>query len=115
MSSSMKSPQQTRECPTAAERRAIKRHHAMLCRERGADVSYDEACDDWFENHAVKWREERQRRMLTLQRSEIERHKWIESEKARRDLGRDAVLDWISRYAANWRDWFESEENLLTS
>ncbi|MGH6751125.1 MAG: hypothetical protein ACREDP_03075, partial [Bradyrhizobium sp.] len=28
----------------------------------------------------------------------MERHKWIESEKARCDLGTPAVLDWVDRY-----------------
>lgn len=28
----------------------------------------------------------------------MERHKWIESEKARCDLGMPAVLDWVDRY-----------------
>ncbi|MCS6970212.1 MAG: hypothetical protein RMM29_02710 [Planctomycetota bacterium] len=32
----------------------------------------------------------------------IDRHKWIESERARRDLGKNAVDDWIERY---WRGW----------
>jgi hypothetical protein len=34
---------------------------------------------------------------------EIQRHKWIESEKAGRDLGQEAVLDWIHRYAESFR------------
>ena len=38
-----------------------------------------------------------------MQRQEILRHKWIESEKAGRDLGQEAVLDWIRRYAALFR------------
>jgi len=36
---------------------------------------------------------------LESQAQEIERHKWIESEKAGRDLGIEAVIDWILRYA----------------
>ncbi len=40
---------------------------------------------------------------LALQREEILRHKWIESEKAGRDLGQDAVLDWIVNHARAFR------------
>jgi hypothetical protein len=40
------------------------------------------------------------RRYLELQDREIEKHKWIESEKAGRDLGSEAVIDWIHKYAA---------------
>jgi uncharacterized lipoprotein YddW (UPF0748 family) len=39
----------------------------------------------------------------SLQLEEIKRHKWIESEKAGRDLGQDAVIDWIERYAESFR------------
>jgi len=38
-----------------------------------------------------------------LQVKEIQRHKWIESEKAGKDLGQEAVLDWIQRHAADFR------------
>lgn len=36
--------------------------------------------------------------------AEMEKHKWIESEKAGRDLGQEAYFDWIARYARLWRD-----------
>jgi hypothetical protein len=39
------------------------------------------------------------KRYLETQNSEIQRHKWIESEKAGKDLGVDAVIDWIKKYA----------------
>jgi hypothetical protein len=43
---------------------------------------------------------------LKLQAVEIERHKWIESEKAGKDLGMDAAIDWILRYADMFSDDF---------
>jgi hypothetical protein len=36
----------------------------------------------------------------------IDRHKWIESQKAGRDLGRAAVDDWLERY---WKGWTRSK------
>ncbi len=45
-------------------------------------------------------------KFLELQTREIERHKWIESEKAGRDLGSEAVIDWILRYADRFSDQF---------
>jgi len=44
------------------------------------------------------------RAYIELQVREIQRHKWIESEKAGRDLGQDAVSDWTQRHAASFRD-----------
>ena len=93
-----------------AERLAVESHRHHLSGERGSDVAFDDAFADWTASHAVRWREERQRAYLAEQRAEIERHKWIESEKAGRDLGRDAVMDWITKNAAAWRNWYESRE-----
>ena len=39
------------------------------------------------------------------ERAEILKHKWIESEKAGRDIGFEkALLDWIMRHRSNWQD-----------
>jgi hypothetical protein len=46
---------------------------------------------------------------LDIQRQEIDRHKWIESEKAGRDLGMDAVIDWILKYADLFSDKYYQE------
>ncbi len=47
---------------------------------------------------------------LEIQSREIERHKWIESEKAGKDLGMDAVIDWILKYAAAFSDHLSQKE-----
>ena len=46
---------------------------------------------------------------LEMQKREIERHKWIESEKAGRDLGNEAVIDWILKYAHEFSARFAAE------
>ena len=39
------------------------------------------------------------------ERTEILRHKWIESEKAGKDIGFEkALLDWIVKHRSNWRE-----------
>ncbi len=38
-----------------------------------------------------------------LQIDEINRHKWIESQKAGYDLGDRAIFDWIDRHAESFR------------
>lgn len=36
-------------------------------------------------------------------RNEVLKHKWIESEKANRDVGFEyALVDWVIKYKANW-------------
>lgn len=38
---------------------------------------------------------------------EMERHKWIESEKVGHDLGNKAIMEWIKKYASSYRAWWE--------
>ncbi len=40
---------------------------------------------------------------LKAEIEEMKRHKWIESEKAGRDLGSTAIQDWIKKYAELFR------------
>ena len=91
---------------TRAEQHEVKRHRERMCAQCQRDIPLTEATHDWLKNHALEWRQNRQRVYLEKQREEILRHKWIESEKAQRDLGSKAVLDWISNYAAQWRESF---------
>jgi hypothetical protein len=44
-----------------------------------------------------------------LQIQEMERYKWIESEKAGRDLGEECLLDWIRRHGASFRNHFTNQ------
>ena len=40
-----------------------------------------------------------------VERHEILRHKWLESEKAGRDIGFErALLDWIRKHRSAWRN-----------
>lgn len=91
------------------EQRRVEKHRDSLSSERGSEVSYEEALQDWNQHHGQRWRKENHARMLAREREEILRHKWIESEKAQRDLGAEAALDWIRKYAAQWRKWYDEE------
>ena len=43
-------------------------------------------------------------REFQAEREEILKHKWIESEKAGRDIGFErALTDWIIKHRSNWR------------
>jgi len=43
---------------------------------------------------------------MAAQIEEIEKHKWIESEKAKRDLGMFACFDWIHKYASKFYEYW---------
>jgi hypothetical protein len=47
---------------------------------------------------------------MEAQRREIARHRWIASEKAGRDLGQEAALDWVKNHAEEFRVWWEDEK-----
>lgn len=94
---------------TKAELREIERHKYFLSQRAGYDVGFECAAADWERRFGRAYRENRPDYVLSLQREEIARHVWIESEKAGRDLGRAAQLDWVQKYAAKWRDWYNRE------
>jgi len=88
---------------TEAEQLAVEVHKYYLSEAAGYDVGVDYAIQHWLEHHATDWRHDQLEDELAAQRREIEKHKWIESERAGRDLGDAAILDWIVRFAARWR------------
>jgi hypothetical protein len=43
-------------------------------------------------------------------REELSRHKWIESEKAGKDIGiEETLIDWFPKHRKNWLDNLEKE------
>lgn len=92
-----------------AETKAIEQFRKSLSQRGQGAVSFARAAKEWEAGHATEWRAHRMATQMARQREEILRHKWIESEKAQRDLGADAVFDWIRKYAAQWRNWYTEE------
>ena len=45
----------------------------------------------------------RYKKFLSKQKNEMEKYKWLESEKAGRDLGEVAIIEWVGKYAKNYR------------
>jgi len=91
------------------ERDEVERHRQQLAEQLGHTVSLEEAIEHWLAHNALEWRTRRQAAIMSRQREEIARHKWIESERAGKDLGREAALDWIYKYSARWRASFEQK------
>lgn len=49
------------------------------------------------------------KKSLELQREEMAKHKWFLSEKAQKDLGNLAVVDWVEKYSEHWRDKYNGD------
>ena len=58
-----------------------------------------------FMHHSSLYKE------FLAERSEILKHKWIESEKAGNDIGFEkALLDWIQKHRSNWRNFRKNKK-----
>lgn len=96
---------------TPAELRAIEEHKYFLSTERGAEVSIEEAIEDFLRRFAEAWRRDKARQDIRAQRSEIERHRYLRSLEERRDVGSSAAAaEWCEKYAPIWRAERESLE-----
>lgn len=45
--------------------------------------------------------------------AEIERYKWIKSQKAKKDLGNNCCLEWIEKYAKEYREQWEEKNGKI--
>ena len=94
---------------TPAELAAIIQHMEVMSMKQGRMVSLAEAIEDFLANWRKVWEREKLLADLAEQKKEIEKHRWIESEKAGRDIGEDAAIkDWKEKHAGDWRAERES-------
>ncbi len=59
-----------------------------------------------------EWRKEKTKRDNFEQKKEIEKHKYLRSKEEGRDLGEQAVDEWMKKYAEIWR---QEKESLITN
>lgn len=68
-----------------------------------------EYLDNDFMNNSSLYKE------FLAERNEILKHKWIESEKAGKDIGFErALLDWIRKYRAKWKAYRNTHRRAKT-
>jgi len=68
----------------------------------------------YFRKHQPKTKlslnkKDRCQKFMEEQKHQMEIHKWIESEKAKRDLGDLPLLDWVTKFAAIFRQQWEEK------
>ncbi len=67
--------------------------------EKKAEMPAAQEDQSRFVKNSVLYKE------FLAEREEILKHKWIESEKAGKDIGFErALLDWIVKHRSHWRD-----------
>lgn len=75
-----------------------------------ADESFTEY-EKYLENKIIKMDKENFKRFMRLQKSEIEKYKWCESEKVGHDLGNECCQDWIKKFAIDFANLYWGKEN----
>jgi len=96
---------------TPADLKAIEEHKYYLSQRRGAEVSIQEAMEDFLLNYAADWHSTKLRQDNETQWQEIEKHKYLRSEAEGRDIGAaTAAMEWCEKYAHIWRKERESLE-----
>lgn len=89
--------------------RAIEEHKYLRSCECCREMDLAEATREFHERHVETWRAAKLRADNARQAQEMQKHLWIESEKAGHDVGRSAAgTEWVSRFARTWRRERES-------
>ena len=75
----------------------FKNEYKRLHYNVNLEVQFNVVDPSWVERSALF-------RELAAEHAEILRHKWLESEKAGRDVGfENAVMNWVIHHRAQWR------------
>ncbi|MFA7160453.1 MAG: HPr family phosphocarrier protein [Kiritimatiellia bacterium] len=97
---------------TPPELKAALEHQGYLARQYERSVTLEEAIADFINRFREAWLREKMRRDNAIQKQEIEKHKYLRSEKQGFDIGRAvAAEDWCRNFAATWRVWRDSLQN----
>ena len=90
---------------------AIETHKYFLSEKEGREISFDEAMADFLHNYKADFLSKKLFEDNQKQHQEIQKYKWIESEKAGHDIGKaKAAMEWIEKYGSIWREERESLE-----
>jgi hypothetical protein len=95
-----------------SQREEIEKHRWIESEKTGRDIGWERAAKEWKQKYFVEWKRFVRARggqhpfaeILWSQQEEIERYKWIESEKKGHDIGwRRAVMEWQQRHYPEWK------------
>ena len=97
-----------------AQREEIEKYRWIESEKAGEDIGWERAAVEWKNKYLAAWRRSVQERggehplsvIVRFQQEEIERYKWIESEKRGYDIGWDrAVQEWQEKHYPEWKDY----------
>jgi phosphotransferase system HPr-like phosphotransfer protein len=91
-----------------SEMPAVEVHKYFMAIEQKKPVSFQDAIKDWNSKYQGDWLKEKTRIDNLKQKEEIDKHKYLRSKQEGRDLGPQAVEEWMQKYAPMWREARES-------
>ena len=91
-----------------SEMPAVEVHKYFMSIEQKREVSFEDAINDWNSKYRDDWLKEKTRIDNLKQKEEIDKYKYLRSEQEGRDLGPQAVEEWMQKYAPLWREACES-------
>jgi len=93
-----------------SERCAILTFRTQLAQHEDCKPALAAAGERWESGPRRSWRRAKVRLDGRRQLAEIQRHKYIVSQERGYDIGfESAARDWISKYASEWRAWWETQ------
>jgi hypothetical protein len=96
-----------------SQREEIEKYRWIESEKAGRDIGWQRASEEWKQKHFPAWKRSIREHglepslfeILWSQQEEIEKYRWIESEKTGRDIGwEQAVTEWQDRHYRAWRD-----------
>jgi len=97
-----------------AQREEIEKYRWLESEKSGEDIGWERASEEWKWKHFGAWKRSMQQHggehpvlaIIRFQQDEIERYKWIESEKRGYDIGWSrAVMEWQEKHYPEWRSY----------
>jgi phosphotransferase system HPr-like phosphotransfer protein len=95
---------------TPAELKAVEEHKYYMSEKLKREVTIEEAIEDFMKGYREAWLKDKVKKDNLAQMEEINKHKYIKSKEAGRDLSHEAVEEWKEKYAPTWRQERESLE-----
>jgi len=97
-----------KDCLTPAEFKAVLDHKFFMGVDLKRDVTLEEAIIDFVLLYMDAWLREKTARDNKEQAAEIEKHIFLKSKEAGRDIHAEAIEEWHRIHAKAWRDYWES-------
>jgi phosphotransferase system HPr (HPr) family protein len=97
-----------KDCLTPAEFKAVLDHKFFMGVDLKREVTLEEALIDFVLLYMDAWLKEKTARDNKEQAAEIEKHIYLKSKEAGRDMVVEAIGEWHRVHAKAWRDYWES-------